>query len=138
MNCDANRYLKVIIKSRCDGHIKIVGLSICSRLRELPELAVVVLRSNEGGDHGEGSLERSVRPGVDEELVGESCSVAGARNVDIGHVSSGDLSSNLGNQVKDELDIIRLALLLVHIPMIDDVVCKMHCINKVESYQLLS
>ena len=109
-------YLKVIVESRCDGNIKVVGFSISSRLRELPELVIVVLWPNERGDHWEGSLEGSVSPGVDEELVGESSSVAGAGNVDIVHVSGRDLSSDLGNEVKDELNIIRLALLCVHIP----------------------
>ena len=37
-------------------------------------------------------------------------------NVDIVHVSCGDLLANLGDQVQDELDIIRLALLRVNIP----------------------
>ena len=67
--CDANEYLKVIIESRCDGNIKVVGLSTSSRLRKLPELVIVVLGPNERGDHGEGSLEGSVSSGVDQELV---------------------------------------------------------------------
>ena len=37
-------------------------------------------------------------------------------DVDIVHVSSGDLLANLGDQIQDELDVIRLALLGVNIP----------------------
>lgn len=61
-------------------------------------------------------MEGSVRPGVDQELVSEGSSVTGASNVDIIHVSGWDLLANLGNQVQDELDIISLALLSIHIP----------------------
>ena len=61
-------------------------------------------------------MEGSVRPSVDQELVSEGGSVAGAGNVDIVHVSSWDLLANLGNQVQDKLDIISLTLLSIHIP----------------------
>ena len=61
-------------------------------------------------------MEGSVRPGADQELVSKGGPVAGAGNVDIIHVSGWDLFANLGNQVQDELDIISLALLSIHIP----------------------
>ena len=64
-------------------------------------------------------MEGSVRPRVDQQLVGQGGSVAGAGDVDIVHVRGGDLLSNLGNQVQDELDIISLALLSIHIPLIN-------------------
>ena len=37
-------------------------------------------------------------------------------NVDVVHVRGRNLGSNLGDEVQDELDVIRLALLGVHIP----------------------
>ena len=61
-------------------------------------------------------MEGSVRPSADQELVGEGGSVTGASNVDIVHVSGGDLPTNLGNQGQNELDIISLALLSINIP----------------------
>ena len=61
-------------------------------------------------------MEGSVRSSVDQQLVGEGGSVTGSGDVDIVHVSSGNLLTNLGNQVQDELDIISLALLSIHIP----------------------
>ena len=100
-----------------DGRsVKVVCFPRSCRCRELPELVIVVLDPDEGGDHGEGPVEGSVRPGGDQQLVGQGGAIAGPGDVDIVHVRGGDLVSNLGDQVKDELDIISLALLSVHIP----------------------
>ena len=63
--------------------------------------------------------EGSVRPSVDQQLVGEGGAVAGAGDVDVVHVRRGDLLAHLGNQVKDELDVVGLALLSIHIPSIN-------------------
>ena len=51
----SNFYLKIL--RECGNHldIKFVGLMLRGRLREGPELIVVVLRAYQGGDHGESS-----------------------------------------------------------------------------------
>ena len=61
-------------------------------------------------------MERSVHSSVDQQLVGEGGSVTGAGDVDVVHVSSGDLLSYFCNQVQDELDVVSLALLSINIP----------------------
>ena len=61
-------------------------------------------------------VEGSVCSSVDQQLVGEGGSVTGASDVDIVHVSGGNLLSNFGNQIQNELDIISLALLSINIP----------------------
>ena len=61
-------------------------------------------------------VEWSVCSSVDQQLVGEGGSVTGSSNVDIVHVSGGDLLTNLGNQIQDELDVVSLALLSINIP----------------------
>ena len=109
-------HLKGGTKGRNRRSVKIVCLSCCRGFRELPELVIVVLDPNQRGDHGECSMEGSVRPGVDQQLVSEGSPVTGAGNVDIVHVSGWDLLTNLGNQIQDELDVISLALLSINIP----------------------
>ena len=109
-------HLKSWTESRNRGRVKIVCFTSSCRFRELPELVIVVLDPNQGGDHGEGSVERSVHSSVDQQLVGEGGSVAWAGDVDIVHVSGGNLLSNFGNQIQNELDIISLALLSINIP----------------------
>jgi len=103
--------LKIICKCWHHGDIEVVRVSSISRLGKLPELIIVVLRSYQGGNHGECSFEWSVSSSVDEDLVSQSSSITCASNVDIVHVSLWDLSSNLSNQIKNELDIISFALL---------------------------
>ena len=84
-------------------------------------------------------FEGSVRPCVDQKLVGESCTVAGpcnacslhyvnilssedfrgkylACNVDIVHVRLGNLCPDLGYEVQDELNIVSFTLLRIDIP----------------------
>ena len=61
-------------------------------------------------------MEGSVCSSVDQQLVGEGGSVTRAGDVDIVHVCSRNLLSNLGNQIQDELDIVSLALLSINIP----------------------
>ena len=108
--------LKVRAELWNNRNIKVVRSSFRSRLRVGPELILMILWSNERGDHGEDSLEWSVSSSSDEQLVGESCSIAGASNVYIVHISSWYLLTNLSNQIQYELNIISFAFLIVDIP----------------------
>ena len=47
-------HLKSWTESRNRGRVKIVCFTSSCRFRELPELVIVVLDPNQGGDHGEG------------------------------------------------------------------------------------
>ena len=108
--------LKVRAELWNNRNIKVVRSSFRSRLRVGPELILMILWTYERGDHGEDSLERSVSSSSDEELVSESCSIAGASNVYIVHISSWYLLTNLSNQIQYELNIICFAFLIVDIP----------------------
>merc|ERR1719492_677349 len=108
--------LKISSKCWYHGDTEVIRFSISSRLGKLPELVIMVLWSYQGGDHGECSFERSVSSSIDKDLISQSCSIAGASNVDIIHVSLWDLCSNLSNEIKNKLDVISFALLCIHIP----------------------
>ena len=97
-------------------------------------------------------FEGSVRPCVDQKLVGESCTVAGpcndhyimsiyyhqktseksinlTCNVDIVHVSLGNLCPDLGYEVQDELNIVGFTLLRINIPVGTNVSTPLHNIS---------
>ena len=57
--------LEILAEGWHHRHVKVVGLVVWGGLGEGPELVLVVLRTDQGGDHGQGSLEGSVGPGVD-------------------------------------------------------------------------
>ena len=103
--------LEVVCEAGCLGHVEVVGVASLGGLGEAPELIIVKLRTDQRRHHREGSPERSVGAGVDDNLVGEGSAVAGPGDVDVVHVSGGDLGPDLGDEIQDELDIVRLALL---------------------------
>ena len=67
--------LEIIVEGRHHRHVEVISLVVGGGLGEGPELVLVVLRTYQRGDHGQGSLEGSVRPGVDHDLVGEGGAV---------------------------------------------------------------
>jgi len=81
-----------------------------------PEFIVMVLGRDQGGYHGEGPLERPVSSSLNQHPVGKSCPVTSTNDIHIVHVRSRDFGSNLGNEVDDEADVIRLALFCVNVP----------------------
>ena len=75
--------LEILAEGWHDRHVEVVGLVVWGGLGEGPELVLVVLRTDQGGDHGQGSLEGSVGPGVDQDLVGQGGSVTGSFRKDL-------------------------------------------------------
>ena len=74
--------------------------------------------------------EGSVAASADNELVGEGGPVAGAHYIDILHVGLRDLSSNLADQLHDELGVGCLARLPEHVPAAGAALgCKLNGVN---------
>jgi hypothetical protein len=127
--------LKVVSKCRNScGVIHVCFSSSCGH-REFPELAIIILGRNERRNHRECSeiyrqmrfvnfvhpfpslpSERSVCPSPNDEAICKGSTIASPYDVDIVHICSRNLCPNLGNQVNNEADIVRLALLSVDVP----------------------
>ena len=67
--------LEVLVEGGPPLHVVVVGMVGRGGVREGPELVLVVLRSQQGGDHGQCPSEGSVGLCVDQQLVGESSPV---------------------------------------------------------------
>ena len=57
--------LEILAEGWDHRYVEVVGLVVGGGLGEGPELVLVILRTYQGGDHGQSSLEGSVCPGVD-------------------------------------------------------------------------